>query len=328
MVWTPNVEIVMLLANLTEAGPTFQPKAVNAMRRAVWLRFDGDRRAPAVVETGRLLAAGFWLDALAELAVAAEPFPRAGFTYPLSQDILLRAGDDSDDGYTRLERYLEYAAAFTLDADVLEFLKLQGNAYRAAVEELEDALEGPDWVGPLETWFGTAHRSNLCVASLLLPAGFGFGFTLGTPEGAYAFSLLGPFVAPDGSTSFADPEAARTSAERELIRAFVKPVLAAGSSSTREFEQAFSGSLAHWRPLGYDRALPCLEDHLVHGIQARLLVRRGEAGAAAGLVDYDQENGFVYARPIAEGLEDFELHRAEFPTLDSFFPHLMDFLLQ
>ncbi len=140
VVWTPNVEIVMLLANLTESGPKFQSKAVNAMRRAAWLRFDGDRRSPAVVETGRLIDDGFWLDALAELALAAEPFPKAGFTYPLAHETLLKAGTDRDDGYTRLERYLEYAAAFTLDAEVLEFLKLQGNAYRAAVEELEDAL--------------------------------------------------------------------------------------------------------------------------------------------------------------------------------------------
>jgi hypothetical protein len=328
VVWTPNVEIIMALANLTEAGQTFQPKAVSAMRRAVWLRFDGDRRAPAVVETARLLEKGFWLDALAELALAAEPFPKAGFTYPLAHETLLKAGDDRDDGYTRLERYLEYAAAFTIDADVLDFLKLQGNAYRAAVEELEISLGPSNWVGPVEAWFGTAHRSVLTVASLLLPAGFSFGFSLGTPEGAYAFSLLGPFVGEDGSTSFTDTDAARAGAERELVRAFVKPVIAGAPGAVRQFDTAFRGNLPHWRPLGYDRAAACLEDHLVHAVQARLLVRRGEADAAAGMVRYDEENGFVYARALSEGLEDYEMHRADFPTLDAFFPHLMDYLLQ
>ena len=37
---------------------------------------------------------------------------------------------------------------------------------------------------------------------------------------------------------------------------------------------------------------------------------------------------YVYAKAITEGLEDYELHRAEFPTLDAFFPHLMDYLFQ
>ena len=85
----------------------------------------------------------------------------------------------------------------------------------------------------MEAWFGTAHRSVLTVASLLLPAGFSFGFSLGTPEGAYAFTILAPFVSPGGETSFADPEQARTSAERELIRAFVRPVIASGQLGAR-----------------------------------------------------------------------------------------------
>jgi hypothetical protein len=298
------------------------------MRRAALLRFEGDRRSPAVVDTQRLLTQGFWLDALAELALAAEPFPKAGFAYALSHETLRKAGNDRDDGYTRLERYLEYASAFTLDADVLDFLRLQGEAYRAAVAELEGALGAPDWVDPMEAWFGTAHRSYLTGASLLLPAGFAFGFSLGTPDGAYAFSLMGPFLALDGSTSFADPEQARSTAERELIRAFVKPVVAGAVTSTHQFDTAFERSRAHWKPLGYDRPGPCLEDHLVHAVQSRLMVRRGEAEAAAGLVKYDEDNGFAYARAIAEGLEDYELHRAEFPTLDAFFPHLMDYLFQ
>src|SRR6266516_2706469 len=75
VLWMPNVELFMLLANLTEEGQRFQPKAVNPLRRAAWLRFDDYRRAPAVVETGRLLRDGFWLDSLVELALAAEPLP-------------------------------------------------------------------------------------------------------------------------------------------------------------------------------------------------------------------------------------------------------------
>jgi len=328
VVWTSNVEIMMLLANLTDEGQKFQSRAVNAMRRAAWLRFDADRRAPAVVETGRLMAQGFWLDSLAELALAAEAMPRAGFAYPLPHDTILRAGTDDDDGYTRLARYLEYAAAFTLDAEVPEFLRLQGEAYRAAVSELEEALGNGDWLDPMEAWFGTAHRSYLVVASLLLPAGFAFGFSLGTPEGAFAFHVAAPFLLPDGSVSFADPDQARSSAEREMIRAFVKPVLSHGGGAARQFDTAFDRSRPHWARLGYDRPGQCLEDHLVHAIQARLMVRRGEADAAAGLVSWDAENGFAYAKAITEGLEDYELHRAEFPTLDAFFPHLMDYLFQ
>src|ERR1043166_10038570 len=60
VLWMPNVELFMLLANLTEEGQRFQPKAVNPLRRAAWLRFDDYRRAPAVVETGRLPRDAFW----------------------------------------------------------------------------------------------------------------------------------------------------------------------------------------------------------------------------------------------------------------------------
>ena len=98
VVWTPNVEIIMLLANLTESGPTFQPRAVNAMRRAALLRFEGDRRSPAVVDTQRLLTQGFWLDALAELALAAEPFPKAGFAYALSHETRATTGTTGTHG--------------------------------------------------------------------------------------------------------------------------------------------------------------------------------------------------------------------------------------
>jgi len=141
VVWMPNVELIMLLANLTDQGPTYSPRAVHPLRRQVWLKFDGHRRSPAVVETGRLLQEGFWLDAFVETALAAEPLPHAGFTHPLSRETVQRAaGAAGVDGVDRLGRYLEYVAAFAMDAGALEFVRGQDQAYHAAADALESVL--------------------------------------------------------------------------------------------------------------------------------------------------------------------------------------------
>jgi hypothetical protein len=327
VVWTPNLEVLMLLANLTDQGPRITPKAVSAMRRAALLKFDGHRRSVAVSETSRLLADGFWLDALCELGLAAEAFPKAGFAYDLSPDTARRAaGGEEADGVARLERYLEYAAAFTLDTGALDFLKLQAEAYRAASADLESALGDGHWSEAVDMYFGRSHRSLVHVASLLMPAGYGFGFSLPTPGGPMAFHVTGPFLAMDGKLTFADPELAVLSAERELIRAFVRPVVLGGRLQARPFVHAFHRARDAFLSLGYEDAMTCLEDHLVHGIHGRLLVRRGEAPVAESLVRFDEAAGYAFARPVLEALEDFETHRTDFPTLDLFFPHLIEYV--
>ena len=70
--------------------------------------------------------------------------------------------------------------------------------------------------------------------------------------------------------------------------------------------------------------LDFLEDHLAQTIQARLMARRGEQPAAATLLQYDEESGFTFTRQLTAALEDFELHRTDYPTFERFFPHLMD----
>ena len=327
VVWNPNVEVFMLLANLTDQGPKFVPRAVSAMRRAAMLKFDGHRRSVAVVETGKLMQDGFWLDALCELGLAADALPKAGFTYDLPLETARRAaGGDEDDGFARLEQYLEYAAAFTLDTGALDFLKLQAEAYRAGAAELEAALGDGHWSEAIDLYFGSSHRSVMHVASLLLPAGYGFGFALPTPGGPMAFQVTAPFIKPDGKLAFADPEQAVLAAERDLIRAFVRPIVVQGRLLARPFVHAFHRSRDVFRRLGYEDALTCLEDRLVHGIHGRLLTRRGEAPVAESLVRFDEEAGDRFARLIAEALEDFETHRTDFPTLDAFFPHLIEYV--
>jgi len=327
VVWMPNVEIFMLLVNLTEEGARYQTKAVHPLRRAAWLRFDPSRRAPAVVETGRLLREGFWLDAIMELALAAEVLPKASLAYPLSRDSvqrLVRESGNGEQGLSRLNRYLEMAAAFTLDAEPNEFLRAHAEEYRGAVGDLENALGEMEWLGTVESYFGTEHRSYLCAASLLMPAGFAFGLSLGTPEGPVAFHVTGPFIETDASLTFASPEQAAVGAEREFIRAFLKPVISRGQLSARSFVDAFERSRASFQSLGYRQPLDCLEDHLVQVIQARLTARRGGKAAADAMLKYDAEAGYVFSRQLAERLEDYELHRTDFPAFEKYFPHLMD----
>lgn len=327
VVWMPNVEVVMALANLTDQGPQFSPRAVHPLRRQVWLKFDGHRRSPAVVETSRLLHDGLWLDGLVEVALAAEPLPHAGFSHPLSRETVHRAeGPEAADGVDRLTRYLEYAAAFAMDAGALEFLRAQDEAYHAAADAFEHVLGDMPQTGAMEQYFGHAHRGYLIVVSLLAPAGLSFGHSLQTIDGPMAFVVAGPFLGSVGQLEFGDPSQARTVAEREFLRAFVKPLLSRHQLAARELVRLFDRDKAAWRRMGYERALDCLEDHLVQGIHARLMIRRGEAPAARALLAFDEEAGFAWTRPLAEGLEDYELHRTDFPAFDEFVPPLLEFL--
>lgn len=325
VVWMPNVEILMALVNLTEEGTRYQARAVHALRRAVWLRYDGKRRAPAVVETGELLRDGFWLDAMLEVALAADALPKVGFAYPVQRETAARAGRGlAEEGLTRLTRWLDAAAAFTLDGEALEFLRTHGETYRNAVAQFEESLGDMGWTEGLEAYFGAAHRSYLCVASLLMPAGFSFGLALETPDGPLAVHVAGPLIAPDGRLTFDDPEQAPTGAERELARAFVRPAVRRAQLAARPFAEAFDRAKDRFGKLGYTDPLEFLEDSLVQAVQCRLLARRGEKAAADALLKYDEDAGFAFAGPLTAALEDFEMNRARFATFDDFLPTLLD----
>jgi hypothetical protein len=324
VVWNPNVEIFQLLANLTEEGSRAQSRAVPPVRRACWLKFDAWRRSPAVTETGSLMRAGFWLDSLCELALVAEPLPRAGFAYPLSLSAIERAGAEDTDGMTRLSAYLESAAAFTADAQPQDFLRSHTDSYLTAVSELEGALGDLSWLAVLEKYFGVLHRSYMCAASLLLPAGFSYGVPVAAPEGPMAFFITAPFIEPDGSLTFASEAQAFPAAEREFVRSFIKPVIARGMLPARTFVSAFNRNRDAFRVIGQVDPFGCLEDHLVQVVQARLMHRRGEIDAALSMMKYDEDAGFRYTRPMALMLEEYEKNRGDFPTFESFFPRLME----
>lgn len=321
----PNVEILLALVNLTEEGTRYQLRAVHALRRAAWLRWDGKRRSPAVVETAALIRDGFWLDSLLEVALAADALPKVGFAYPVQRETAARAGLGlAEEGFHRLARYLDSAAAFTLDGEALEFLRTHGDTYRGAVAEYETALGDLSWTEGLESYFGATHRSYLCVASLLMPAGFSFGLALETPEGPLAVHVTGPFIEPDGRMTFGAPQQATTCAERELVRAFVRPAVRRAQLAARPFADAFEKARDRFGRLGYADPLDFLEDSLVQAVQCRLLARRGEKAAADALLQYDEDAGFTFARQLVLALEDYELHRTDFPVFEHFLPRLLD----
>lgn len=333
VVWMPNVEALMLLVNLTDEGARYQPKAMSPVRRAARLRYDARRSVPAVVETGALLRDGFWLDAVSEVALAADALPKTGFSYPLSRETMEKAAAaalnfDPSEGLSRLERWLTQAADFIQREEFPEFLRTHSGAYREAVAQLEEALTGVSFTGEMEQFFGVRHRSYLNVASLLVPAGFSFGFSVSTPDGPLAFHVAGPFIGTDGKLTFTDRSQAEVSSHREFVRAFVKPVLSRRRLDTRPFADAFERARDYMKRLGYEDPMPCLEDHLVQAVEASLMAHRGERALAGALLQFDEESGFIFTRAFIEGLSHYESHRTEYRDFEAFFPTLMDLFVQ
>lgn len=328
--WIPNLETVQVLVNVTEEGSSYQSRAPSPMRRNARLRFDPQRSLPAVMETAELLREGFWLDSLAELALIADAFPKAGFAYPPSPELARKAAPahDRDEaaGIERLSRYLDWIAKFSRVADVPAFLNSNGEAYRTVVEEAEKAL-GPSSASlpaELEQYFGQGYRTYLCAVSLLLPAGFAFGIPVSTPDGPLAFQVLAPFIEPDESLAWNSPDQALASAEREFARVFIKSAVLAHPLAAKPFHDAFEKRRENLSPLGYEEPASCLEDHLVQAVHARLLARRGQIKASEALVRYDEEAGYSFTKQFAAALKEYESHRGEFPDFESFFPILMD----
>jgi len=329
-VWIPNIETIQVLVNLTEEGASYQSRAVSPLRKNARLRFDPRRSMPAVLETSELLREGFWLDSLCELALIADAFPKAGFAYPPSPDLTMKAAPmhDKDEaaGIDRLNRYVDWIAKFSQVADVPAFLNSNGDDYRSAVEELEKAL-GPSAASipaELEQYFGEGYRSYLSVVSFLLPAGFTFGIPVSTPDGPLAFQVLAPFIEPDESLTWSSPDQALAATERELARVFIKSVIARGVLAARPFFDAFERHRDKLGMLGHEEPLSCLEDHLVQAVHARILARRGQMKASEALVQYDEEAGYIFSKQFVTGLKEYESHRREFSDFESFFPTLMD----
>jgi len=236
-------------------------------------------------------------------------------------DVLMkRAG-----GRQQLLDFVEALREFARDTDLQKFLEANTDTYEAMTEEADSKLRNMEVIGALQDYYGSSKPvlATVVLAPLLHEGGYGprIRHTDGTVE---LFDICGPSVVQEGRPSWGAPEGIRRLAWHELGHSFANPLVDKHKRALADCSSLFDPIASQMGRQAYADWHTCVYEHVVRAVCARLIYKAEGARAAQEFVDNDTKKGFAYLKPLCKRLEDYEKHRDKYPTLESFFPELVE----
>ena len=227
-------------------------------------------------------------------------------------------------GPENFARFLQALRDFARRTDFNRFFARQNKLYLQLEYKLRKDLAEANPSVEIEDYFGTPQLSYHLVLSPLLHHG-GFGPHLGRTGGPFdVYTLLGPTGAERGIPRFGPREQLLQIVWHEFSHAFVNP-LSEGYYREIERRSALFDPLAEqMNRLGYTRWLDCANEHIIRAIVARLAHHHLGPEAGNRALREESSRGFRYIHALARRLEEYEARRRDYPTLDAFFPRLLD----
>ncbi|HUH11567.1 MAG TPA: DUF4932 domain-containing protein [Longimicrobiales bacterium] len=290
-----------------------------AYRQEVARRFEPWRAHHAVTLFRELGGQGFSFDAVPKLMVALSEPPLLVVQDALPRDVVARAG-----GEESVQGFVQALREFAFESDFTGFFLENDSLYGALVADA--APHAAAALAALRDYLGSELGETLLVLGPLLHDG-GFAALQERRAGlARAYAFLGPEGVQGGQPDFGSPARIGATLWHELAHTVVNPLTAAHEervAATAPLLEPVAEAMARQ---AYRRWETVVNETVIRALTSRILaVEVGEAAGERALAD-DEEKGFLYARPLAERLREFEAERERFATFAAFYPRLLDAL--
>lgn len=304
----PRLELLMtvqLASEYAETGPlvrnpfAYRDAAVELARR------HADHPAAALWRA--LCADGFTFDAPVRFALWHTALPQLEPIEEYSAYLTHRAK-----GPERLRPFADALRAFAAVADFEGFLRGWRRQFERYEAQARAVIE-LDWPARLDAYAGRAPTQ---LRVLLAPLSTGsYGFWVGD----VAYSVVAPswesgrlhfddfdhmryLVLHEGAHSFVNDAVFRVAADFEASAALLAPI------AQRMADQA------------YPRWITVVCEHVVRAVVARLSEER------EAILAEEEARGFIYIRPVADALAEYECSRDRHPTFADFAPRIAEVL--
>lgn len=319
----PRVELLSILFRLAGNSEYSQGK-VPAYTEDVEKQF-GPFRNHAAVKLARTLRQthGVSYDACMSMAAHLTEVEGLEMAVPLRPwpDDLDRRWQPDD-----VETFLRATRQFVKDTSFREFLERHKSLYQETESRMKNLVEKEghlEWFGE---YFGEGAGANFTLVLALLNGGSSYGARCAHPNGKRdVYCILGVWQTDsNGLPQFTSPT--MQTVVHEFGHSYANPVVERHLSELEPAgNELYRAVAAKMRSQAYGDGHTLLCESLVRACEVRYAARYGGATAARSLTGYQKGRGFLWTEELSNQLADYERHRDQYPTLESFAPRLVSF---
>ena len=225
-------------------------------------------------------------------------------------------------GRKGMETFLSALKAFYLDTPFNSFYKSHNSEYRHMVANTLEIIRNRPYIAELESYYGVSQKSYTLVLAPLFHPG-GFGPRVPAPGGGFElYAIIGPHSVTDHIPAFGSYELFDVLLTHEFSHSFVNPLTEKFSPMVEECSKAFEPVREAMAKNSYGDWPDTVNEHIVRAVTVRLAYHRDPLMGAKAL-EKEKKRGFYYIEPLIDLLEDYEAQRQEYPTLEAFYPKLL-----
>jgi hypothetical protein len=317
-----RVELIRIIFRFA-GHPEYNRCRVSGYAQAVDAHFAAVREHPAVLLARRLRAKrGVSYDAPMSLAVHLKDTEGLELSVPLEP---WPEGIDQRWPAAELREFLSLTRDFALQGNFAEFRQAQAALY---LETTARARQLVSQQGHLE-WFGgffgerAGAQFHLVPALVNGPNCYGPHRRTGTNEEFYC--VLGVWETDwHGLPVFGKPVLGTVA--HEFCHSYVNPHVYGRTAELQPAgEKLYAKVSGQMRRQAYGNWQTMLHESIVRAAVVRYLAATVSADRAAAQAREEVGRGFLWMEELAALLKDYEAHRADYPTFESFMPRIITF---
>jgi hypothetical protein len=320
----PRIELFNVILYLGDfrgfAGNTPLTTLASPYLDGIEAAFGHFRGHPVVRHYEAMAERGFWLGHPASAMLHLTDPPHLAERIPVNAFTVQMAG-----GREPLDTFLAQARPFAAESGFMDWFRGQAALHARLVAAYRNRLEW-NYVQDLVDYYGDRRESYTLILAPLSHGG-GFGPRVLRPDGLYdAFAVVGPRSVQGDLLDFGSGRPMRMLFWHEFSHPHVNhltdrhlalfmPAVDALQGHLREQVEAYVPWEVH--------VSDWVSEHVVRGVTTRLAeLKVGREEAEAALRHEVQH--FPYVGEVSERLLDYETDRARYPTLETFYPGLVE----
>ncbi|MFC1794236.1 DUF4932 domain-containing protein [Planctomycetota bacterium] len=222
--------------------------------------------------------------------------------------------------------FLELLRQFAAETKFDEFYKAHSALYETGIRSCRAVMAQYN----LQTWlgefFGVEEMGDLRLVLGFLngPNNYGPRFTAGTIHEKYAIVGM-PLPDADGMPVFRTRKLPIIA--HEFCHSFANPVVEKYMEQLRPAaEKLYAAKAPAMKRIGYQNWQSMMYESAVRASVACYIRNSFEPEYLQRYLDEDAGNGFVWTKELSDLLRTYEKNRDKYPTFESFFPEIVNFL--
>lgn len=318
----PRVELLSILFRLA-GNPEYNQSKVAAYTADVDKAF-GKFRDHDAVKLARQFRQkyGVSYDACMSMAVHLTGIEKLEFAVPLAP---WPVGLDKRWKPDTAPKFLIAARRFIKDTDFPQFLEQHKALYREAESRMKALMDKEghlEWFGE---FFGERAGANFTIDLGLLNGGCCYGVRCLNGKTPDLYCVLGVWQTDrEGTPEFSSGMIGTV--VHEFGHSFANPLIDRHLAELRQSgDELYRPQAAKMQSQAYGDGRTVLCESLVRACEVRYAARYEGVDAARRSAQFQKSRGFLWTEELSTLLADYETHREQYPTLESFSPRLVAF---